>query len=186
MERIAELERHASNKEQEAARHGKNLSTAEKELSAYKERDRLAQEAALSEAQKLEKRSAELEQQAAQYKTKLISAQVKLAAQARNIIDPEIAALAITGNLEYGEDGMPNNVEKALDALIKNKPYLAPKPPEPVADPPATPAQTAHPNPQNPLLPAMNPPRTGRENIPAPNTTPPGQSLTWGQIYKGP
>ena len=45
--RIAELERHSKNKEEEASRHGKNLSAAEKELAAYKEQDRLAQEATL-------------------------------------------------------------------------------------------------------------------------------------------
>src|SRR5215471_12636167 len=50
--RIADLERHATNKTEEAARHGKNLSAAEKRLAEYEEKERVAKEATLSEIDK--------------------------------------------------------------------------------------------------------------------------------------
>src|SRR5260370_19474978 len=53
--RIADLERHATNKTEEAARHGKSLTAAEKELAAYKEKERIASEATLSEIEKSKK-----------------------------------------------------------------------------------------------------------------------------------
>lgn len=155
--RIAELERHASNKEEEASRHGKKLTDAEKKLAAYEQKEKLAQEAALSEVEKASKRAQELEALNQQYKQQLITSQVKLAAQAKGIIDADIAALAIQDKLELGEDGMPTNVDKALDDLIKNKPYLAPKPAEPTQEIP--PAQTAMQQ-KPPATPAMNPGRT--------------------------
>jgi hypothetical protein len=162
--RIAELEKHANNKSEEAARHGKNLTAAEKELAAYKEKERLAQEATLSEIDKAQKRAADLEAQIQQYKQELINAQVRLAAKDKGIIDPEMAALALHDKLEYGDDGMPSNLDKALDDLIKNKPYLVPKPDEAT---PASAAQTAN---RTPVLPAMN---AGRSNI----VSPAGQSI---------
>jgi hypothetical protein len=173
--RIAELERHAANKEDEAARHGKSLTAAEKELAAYKEKERQAQEATLSEIDKATKRANEADKLVQQYKQQLINAQVKMAAQSLGIIDPDIAALAVNGSLEYGDDGLPSNVDDALKTLIKNKPYLvAPKAEKPAAQPevPATPAQTAQPAAlQTPQIPAMNP---GRSSIASPGSTPPG------------
>lgn len=108
-----------------------------------------------AEIVKAEKRAAEAEARTQQYLEQLVTAQVKLAAQAMGIIDPDMAAMAVHSSLEYGEDGMPSNLDKALTALIKNKPYLAPKPAAPPAEPPVTPAQTA--NAQTPAtLPPFN------------------------------
>lgn len=185
--RIAELERHSTNKAEEAARHGKNLSAVQKELDAYKEKERLAQEAALSEQQKLEKRATEAEQLVQQYKQQLVSAQVQIAASKLGIIDPEMAALAVQSSLELDKDGLPSNLDDALKTLVKNKPYLlAPKAAEPAKteeqQPPASPAQTAQ-APRAPLLPANNP---GRSSIPAPNSLPPGKVPTWGEVFKRP
>lgn len=180
--RIAELEHHSNNKSEEAARHGKNLSAAQKELDAYKEKERLAQEAALSESQRLEKRAIEAEQQIQQYKQQLVSAQVQLAAQKIGIIDPEMAALAVQGSLEYGKDGLPSNLDDALKTLVKNKPYLlAPKPAEPTQTEPSTPAspaQTAQPN-RAPAVPAMNP---GRTSIAQPGSLPPGKPTRLNEV----
>ena len=39
LKRIAELEQHASNKDEEAKRHGSKLTAAEKELAAYKAKE---------------------------------------------------------------------------------------------------------------------------------------------------
>jgi hypothetical protein len=168
--RIAELEKHANNKSEEAARHGKNLTAAEKELAAYKEKERLAHEATLSEIDKAQKRATDLEAQIQQYKQELINAQVRLAAKDKGIIDPDMAALALHDKLEYDDSGMPSNLDKALDDLIKNKPYLVPKAEEPA---PASAAQTAN---RTPVIPGMNPPRSGRSDIPSPaGTSVPGR-----------
>lgn len=178
--RIAELERHSKNKEEEASRHGKNLTTAEKELAVYKEKERLAQEATLSEIDKASKRAQELEALNQQYKQQLISSQVRLAAQAKGIINPDIAALAIQDKLEAGSDGMPTNVDKALDELIKGNPYLVKAAEAPAETPPASPAQTVTPPAlQTPAIPAMNP---GRTSIAAPNQLPPGQPVRLDQL----
>ena len=173
--RIAELEHHSNNKAEEAARHGKNLSAAQKELDAYKEKERLAQEAALSESQKLEKRATEAEKLIQQYKQQLISAQVQIAASKLGVIDPEMAALAVQSSLEFDKDGLPSNLDDALKTLVKNKPYLlASKPAEPAQaeqTTPASPAQTAQVN-RAPAVPAMNP---GRTSIAQPGSLPPGK-----------
>lgn len=186
--RIAELERHSHNKTEEAGRHHKNLSEAQKKLAEYEEKERLAQEATLSEVEKSRKAveaekaaRAQVEQQVQQLKQELISKMVQLSAKEKGIIDTELAALAIQGKLELGEDGMPTNVDKALDDLIKNKPYLAPKTQEQSQEQSlANPAQTAN-NQQPPRTPAMNP---GRSAISAPQTLNPGQRVTFDQAYK--
>lgn len=184
--RIADLERHANNKTEEAGRHHKNLSEAQKKLAEYEEKERLAAEAQLSEIEKSRKAveaekaaRAQVEQQIQQLKQELISKMVQLSAKEKGIIDTELAALAIQGKLELGEDGMPTNVDKALDDLIKNKPYLAPKSQEP-SEQPSNPAQTAN-NHQAPRTPAMNP---GRSAISAPMQLTPGQRVTFDQAYK--
>ena len=151
-----------------------------KRLKAYEDAEEEKRIATLSEVErskaeiaKAEKRTAEAEQRIQHYQQQLVTAQVKLAAQAKGIIDPDMAALAVASTLEYGEDGMPTNLEKALDMLIKNKPYLAPKPaelPEPSA-PPAQPvnAQTV------PTVPAFN--VNGRTSIGQPGTLPSGKPM---------
>lgn len=183
--RIADLERHSKNKEEEAARHGKNLSSAEKRLAEYEAKERQAQEAALSEVEKANKRSVELEQQVAQLKQELISKTVQLVAKEKGIIDSELASLAIQKSLEFGDDGMPSNVDKALDDLIKNKPYLVPpKQEEKPAEQPTNPAQTAQPPAlQTPAIPAMNP---GRTAIAHPNQgqLPQGQKVTLNDYFR--
>ncbi|SRR6266550_2414836 len=184
--RIAELERHSTNKTEEASRHGKNLSEAQKKLAEYEEKERLAQEANLSEIEKSKKvveaekaARAQAEQQIQQLKQELISKMVQLMAKEKGIIDTELASLAIAGKLELGDDGMPTNVDKALDDLIKNKPYLAPKPAETTQEQQTTPAQTAN-NQRPPATPAMNP---GRSSITQQTTLQPGKKVTFNEAY---
>jgi hypothetical protein len=170
--RIAELTQKLSSKEQEADRHykaAKKLQDAE----AQKEKER--QEATLSEVEKATKRAADAEAKIQSYQKQLVVSQIQYAAQTKGIIDPELAAMAVQSLLEYGDDGMPTNLDKALDALIKSKPYLAPKPAE---TPPATPAQTAS-SPSAPQVPAMNP---GRSSIAPPPATP-GKPMTLSQYF---
>lgn len=126
-----------------------------KRLKSYEDKEAEAQAAALSESQKLEKRATQAEKQVQVFKQQLITAHVKIAAQAKGIIDPEMAALAIQGSLEFGEDGMPTNIEKALDDLVKSKTYLLNKE--------AAQASTAQPH--TPAIPVNNP---GRRAIQSP------------------
>ena len=166
--RIAELEHANKNATEERDRHRKRLST-------YEDAEKKAQEAALSEVEKAQKRATEAEARIKQYQQQVISTQVQLAAQKKGIIDPEMAALAIEKSLEYDENGLPSNLEKALDDLIKNKPYLVPHAAE--TAPPASPAQTA----QTPTIPAMNP---GRSSIPSPGQNAPRKIPSWDEVYK--
>lgn len=170
MKRIAELERTHGNAKEELERHRKKLTGYEKKEAEELAARKAADEAQLSEIERIKKQHQEATQQIEHYKKQLIQSQVKLAAQAKGIIDPDLAALAIQSDLEYGEDGMPSNLDKALDTLIKNKPFLAPKPAEPTQAP-TTPAQTVQ-TPRAPAVPAMNP---GRSNIPTPGANPPGR-----------
>lgn len=167
--RIAELEHRLSNKTEQAERHGGKLTELEKELNAYKEKERLAQEAAMSEREKLEKRATEAEKLVQQYKQQLVNAMVKLVAQSKGIINPDVAAKLVQGELQYGDDGLPNNLDDVLTALAKNEPYLF-KPSESAVQNDKPPAQSV-PTPRTPAIPAMNP---GRANISTSNTLPPG------------
>lgn len=148
-----------------------------KRMKAYEDAEVAAQQAAMSDAQKASKRADDAEAKVKAYQTQLVTAQVKLAAQTKGIIDPDIAALAIQSSLEYGDDGMPTNLEKALTDLIKNKPYLmAPS----GQQAPTTPAQTVN-GQRPPTVPAMNP---GRANIQSPSALPPGKIPTLDEVYR--
>ena len=145
----AELENKFKNADEERTRHRKKLST-------YEEAERKQQEAALSEVEKANKARQDLEVRTQQLQAKLVTAHVKLAAQAKGIIDPDLAALAIQSDLELDDDGMPSNLDKALEKLMKAKPYLVAAKAEPASEP----AQTAQaPQLQTPNIPAMNPGR---------------------------
>ena len=182
--RIAELERHSHNKTEEAARHGKARSEIEKKLAEYEEKERLAQEAQLSEIEKSKKRVQEIEAakaasdaQIQQLRQQLVMAEVKLAAKSMDFINPDIVAKVI--ELEYDDNGLPTNLTKALEDLAKSNPFLLkPKQEQSLAE--TTPAQTAN-NQQAPRTPAMNP---GRSAISAPQTLNPGQRVTFDQAYK--
>jgi hypothetical protein len=142
-----------------------------KRLRAYEEADAQAREAALSEAQKIEKRATEAEQRVKIYQQQLITAHVKLAAQAKGIIDPDLAALAIQSGLEFGDDGMPSNIDQALDELVKTKTYLLKQ------SETATPAAPARQ--QNPGIPINNP---GRRAIQSPAGRP-GRPPTLDEVF---
>lgn len=176
--RIAEIERHATNKEEQATRHGKDLTAAQKRLAEYEEKERLEREATLSEVQKLANQKEEAEARYQQEHKQHINALVKLAASAKGIHDPDVAALLITDKLEYDEQGMPKNLDQALDDVLKNKPYLAAKP-----EPASTPAQQQRTPPQF----TANAP--GRQNIVQPGQAPQGQPFTptrLTDVYKRP
>lgn len=166
---------------EEAVSHKKRAQDLEKQLKVYKDAEEQAKLAALSETEKATKRATDAEQRAKHYQERLVTAEVKLAAQSRGIIDPELAALAIKSNLEYGEDGMPTNLDKALDALVKNRPFLLK---EKAAEPPVQNEAVVTPNtPTPPVIPAMSP---GRTSIVAPTANPPGKVTRLSDVYKRP
>jgi hypothetical protein len=182
--RIAELERHSTNKTEEASRHGKNLSEAQKKLAEYEEKERLAQEANLSEIEKSKKvveaekaARAQAEAQIQQIRQQLVMAEVKLAAKSMDFINPEIVAKVI--ELEYDETGMPTNVQKALDDLAKSNPFLLKPKQEQLSEQQTTPAQTASQQ-RPPATPAMNP---GRSSITQQTTLQPGKKVTFNEAY---
>ncbi|HEX9502887.1 MAG TPA: hypothetical protein VF974_01010, partial [Patescibacteria group bacterium] len=163
--------------------HGKSLTAAEKELAAYKEKERVASEATLSEIEKSKKdverataEKAAVEAQVQQLRQQLVMAEVKLAAKSMDFINPEIVAKVI--ELEYDENGLPTNLLKALEDLAKSNPFLL-KPKEELPPEQTTPAQTAN-NQRPPSTPAMNP---GRSSISAPNTLQSGRKITFNEAY---
>ncbi len=181
LKRIADLERSLGNAKEENDRHSKRLSAYEK---LEKEREAAAQaakDAQLSEIERVKKEHLKAEARIQQLQQENIVEKVINAAHKKGIIDPDLAALAILQDKSLlDENGMPTDLDKALDALIKNKPYLVPAPP---AEPATSPAQTApSPAQQTPAIPAMNP---GRSSIPGPGATP-GRIPQWNEVFKRP
>lgn len=161
MARIADLERHSANKEEQATRHGTKLTEVEKELAAYKEKERKTQDATLSEQQKLAKRAEEAEQKYQQTQKQLVTAHIKLAAKEKGARNPDVVASHIASQLEYDKDtGLPTNLEKVLEDLSKSDSYLF------ATAEPASPAQQRPPQilPNNPGRSAIAPP--GQQQLP--------------------
>ena len=157
--KIEELQRHAQNKTEEAARHGKSLSAAEKELAAYKAAEEAAKAAQMSELEKAQKAAADSQEQLESLAAELYEARVfqevtRLASKFNFIISGETLArmLLLDEDAIEFEDGKPTNVEKLLEKLAKAEPDLV------------KPAQQAQQQQQmgTPNVPAMNP---GRSSI---------------------
>lgn len=102
------------------------------------------EEAKLSETERLQQRLAELEREQAAWQRErqehTLRYETMLAASRLGIVDPEAAyrLLDLTA-LEFDEDGRPQNLEQALKALLKARPYLA-GPPAATAGSPTNPA----------------------------------------------
>ncbi|HEX2614015.1 MAG TPA: hypothetical protein VHL10_00860 [Nitrososphaera sp.] len=149
----------------------KRLKETEDKLRRYADAEEQAKLAALSDVEKANKRAEQAEKLYQDAQKRMIASEIKLAAKNKDFLNADIAAKAIADDLEFDEQGMPTNVEKALDLLAKNNPFLlkqkpAETPPEPTA------AQTAPAPPvATPAIPAMNP---GRTAIQPPNTLPQG------------
>lgn len=80
--------------------------------------------AKLGDLEKAQKQLAAAEAANAAYKQRVATYAVQLEAQKLGIVDPELAALAIAGQLEFDENGSPKNADKLLKELILAKPYL--------------------------------------------------------------
>jgi hypothetical protein len=83
----------------------------------------------LTESERMARRVAELEREQTEYlaerQERVVRYEVMLAASKLNIVDPDAAFRLIDlANLEFDEDGMPKNLDKALKELVKARPYL--------------------------------------------------------------
>jgi len=124
----------------EAAEYRKKMRELEKALKAK-------EEAELSEQEKLQRRLAEYEAKLADLERdrqeRTLKYEVKLKASKLGVVDPDAAwKLLDPAALEFDEDGNPTNIEDALKALIKEKPYLA-REPVPSVSPTNPPRKTA-------------------------------------------
>src|SRR6266568_8916999 len=165
LKRIADLERSLGNAKEENDRHSKRLSAYEKLEKEQAEAKRIADEAQLSEIERVKKQHQDAEARIKQQQQQLVMAQVKLLAKDKGIINPELIAPVVERKLEYDKDGELTNLEAVLDELIKGNPYLV-KP----AEPAPSPAQTAPTQP----VPTL-PPFAGRSSIPGPGGNPTGK-----------
>jgi hypothetical protein len=112
------------------------LRAAEKEgkaakaaLAEYQKREQEAKDKDLSEQQRLSKtlqqREAELEFERQTRRDQANQHAVERQAAKLGIVDPEAAVKLLDwSSLEYDEDGKPQDVEMALEELVKAKPYL--------------------------------------------------------------
>ena len=88
-----------------------------------------AEDAKLSEQERLSKRVAELEASASEQsrllQERVLRYEVQLQAARLNIVDPDAALkLLDLSTIEYDPEGNPQDVDRALKALLKEKPYL--------------------------------------------------------------
>lgn len=114
----AELER----ARREAAKYRTQLRSVEQKLAEYEQAKLTDQEKLAKRAEEAEKRAAELEQR---YRETVIENQIIAAAQRANVIDVEaVARLIDRSQLTVDENGRAVNVEEAVKALLKQKPYL--------------------------------------------------------------
>lgn len=114
-----------------------------KRLADYERREREAADAQLSEqerlATQLKRAEAELQLERQQARDTINRLEVQAHASRLQIVDPEAAVKLLDwAQLEYSDDGTPQNVEEALQALVAAKPYLAKAASAAPAAPPAT------------------------------------------------
>lgn len=186
LKKLAEVEHSHANAKEENDRHSKKLSAYEK---AEKERlaaEQAVKDAELGEIERTKKQFSDLQSEYEAYKKstqdRIVRYEIEAQASKLGIIDPEAAsALLDKSKLEMAEDGVtPNNAEKLLKDLIKNKPYLAPKPAEFTQQEETPPAQTAMQQ-RPPATPMMNP---GRTQISPPGQLPPGKITRLNEVFK--
>lgn len=118
----ADYEREVKELRAEAASHRTKAREFEDKLKAYDTEK-------MTETEKLQKRAQEAEQKAADAdnRVKQTNLRLEIERQARklNIVDEDAAARLLDSDaIKFGDDGKPTNVEKLLQQLVKDKPYL--------------------------------------------------------------
>lgn len=188
LKKLADLEHSHGNAKEELERHRKKLTAYEKAEADREAAKKAAEEAQLSEIDRIKKQHADIQ---AQHNALMLELQetriqhaVERAAHDLQFIHPEIAGrLLDRAELEFEDNGAPKNAKHLLEKLLKTMPELA-RHPEP-ASPPATSqpgtAPTAPARPGTPALPAFNP---GRTQITPPGTLPPGKPVRLADIRR--
>ena len=108
----------------------KRAKAMEKELEQLRSERKAAEDAKLSDQERLTKRIAELEQDKVdrdrELQERLVRSDTIVSASRQGFADPEDAFRLLDHSaLEYDSDGKPKNLEKLLGDLLKAKPYLA-------------------------------------------------------------
>lgn len=182
----SEHERIIEELRKENASHRKKLSAYEESEKQQAEAKRLADEAQLSEIERVKKQHADIQ---AQHNALMLELQetriqhaVERAAHDLGFLHPEIAGrLLDRTELEYEDSGTPKNAKQLLEKLLKAMPELAKQAtPAPDTSQQGTP-QTAPARPGTPALPAFNP---GRSSITPPGTIPPGKPVRLADIRR--
>lgn len=193
MKRIAELEHTHGNAKEELERHRKKLSAYEKAEAERAEQQKAAELAQLSEIERVKKEHAEIQAKHEAAIRELQETKIQHAvireATGLSFIHPEIASRLLDwSELEYDEQGNPQNTSKLLEKLVKSMPELVRATQAPTAQPesnnqpsaPTRPNGGLRPAPYAPAVPAMNP---GRSNIPTPGVNPPGQPVRLSDVF---
>lgn len=176
LKEIESLKHTHGNAKEELDRHRKKLSAYEKKEADEVAARKAAEEAQLSEIERVKKQHSELQAQHADYmrtmQERVVRYEVERHAGKLNFIHPELAARLLDwSELEFSEDGTPTNAEKLLEKLLKTAPELAHQPAQTTPTQPQS-ANNAPVGSGRPALPAMNP---GRTQIVAPGSQTPGR-----------
>lgn len=129
-------------------------------LAEYEQAAQAAADAQLSETEKLTKQLASLQEQNAALQVEQqqwrLAREIARHAPSLNLIDPDAASLMLQagGELAYDDGGNPTNVEKLLQKLIAEKPYLVSSN---VRMPPPPPTSGGATNPGRSAVPAAQP-----------------------------
>ena len=92
--------------------------TAESELRTLKTKD-------LPEAERLKVEADEAKASVAAANKRIVDSEIKVAAASAGVVDPDaVVALITREGIELDDSGRVTGVKKALDALLKEKPYL--------------------------------------------------------------
>jgi hypothetical protein len=107
-------------------------------LAAFEKLQQEAEAAKLSDIERATKRAAEaeakLQKVEAESRDRITRYEVQLAATKLGIVDTDAAVKLLDwSTLEYHEDGSPKNLDTALQALVKDRPYLVARAPAPQA-----------------------------------------------------
>jgi len=98
------------------------------DLKTLVERARAADEADKTELQKAQEQLAEYQKReqvwAQEKRAQALQIAVQGAATKLGIVDPDVALALIQSSIEYDDAGQPKDVEKALNDLLAQKPYL--------------------------------------------------------------
>ena len=90
------------------------------------------EQAEMTEAQRLQAQLAEYQQKEQQWaqekRAQALQIAVQGAATKLGIVDPDVALALIQSSIEYDDAGQPKDVEKALNELLTQKPYLKAQP----------------------------------------------------------